>query len=73
MDLATQLELLLDVSEHGTFAKAADRNHIDRSALSKQIKKLEDSLGLRLLNRSTRSLSLTNAGEEMVQDRKSVV
>ncbi|UTT86902.1 LysR family transcriptional regulator [Vibrio pelagius] len=72
MDLATQLELLLDVSEHGTFAKAADRNHIDRSALSKQIKKLEDSLGLRLLNRSTRSLSLTNAGEEMVQQAKKV-
>ncbi|MDK9738253.1 LysR family transcriptional regulator [Vibrio sp. D404a] len=72
MDLATQLELLLDVSEHGTFAKAADRNHIDRSALSKQIKKLEDSLGLRLLNRSTRSLSLTNAGEEMVQQARKV-
>lgn len=29
MDLATQLELLLDVAEFGTFAKAADRNHID--------------------------------------------
>ena len=45
MDLATQLELLLDVSEHGTFAKAADRNHIDRSALSKQIKKSAISIG----------------------------
>lgn len=72
MDLATQLELLLDVSEHGTFAKAADRNHVDRSALSKQIKKLEETLGLRLLNRSTRSLSLTNAGEEMVQQARKV-
>ena len=72
MDLASQLELLLDVSEYGTFAKAADRNHIDRSALSKQIKKLEDELGLRLLNRSTRSLSLTNAGVEMVAQAKKV-
>lgn len=72
MDLATQLELLLDVAEYGTFAKAADRNHIDRSALSKQIKKLEDNLGLRLLNRSTRSLSLTQAGVEMVAQAKKV-
>ncbi len=72
MDLATQLELLLDVAEFGTFAKAADRNHIDRSALSKQIKRLEDDLGLRLLNRSTRSLSLTSAGTEMVKQAKKV-
>ncbi|MET2846807.1 LysR family transcriptional regulator [Vibrio owensii] len=72
MDLATQLELLLDVAEFGTFAKAADRNHIDRSALSKQIKRLEDDLGLRLLNRSTRSLSLTSAGAEMVKQAKKV-
>lgn len=71
MDFSNRLELLLDVVECGSFAKAADRRNIDRSVLSKQIKKLEESLGVRLLNRSTRSLSLTNAGQEMVyQSRK---
>jgi len=72
MDLATRLELLLEVSEHGSFAKAADARGLDRSVLSKQIKKLEDSLGLRLLNRSTRALSLTNAGVEIVKQAQKV-
>lgn len=72
MDIANRLELFLDVVESGSFAKAADRRHIDRSVLSKQIKKLEAILGVRLLNRSTRSLSLTPAGKEIVEQAKSM-
>ncbi len=72
MDIATRLELLLEVSEHGSFAKAADARNIDRSVLSKQIKNLEETLGLRLLNRSTRSLSLTTAGFEIVKQAEKV-
>lgn len=72
MDIATRLELLLEVSEHGSFAKAADARNIDRSVLSKQIKNLEGTLGLRLLNRSTRSLSLTTAGYEIVKQAEKV-
>ncbi len=67
MDLASRLIMLLEVHQHGSFAKAADTRGIDRSVLSKQIKKLEDSLGLRLLNRSTRSIALTPAGIEIVK------
>ncbi len=67
MDLASRLIMLLEVHQHGSFAKAADARGIDRSVLSKQIKKLEDSLGLRLLNRSTRSIALTPAGIEIVK------
>jgi len=67
MDLASRLVMLLEVHQHGSFAKAADTRGIDRSVLSKQIKKLEDSLGLRLLNRSTRSIALTPAGIEIVK------
>lgn len=72
MDLATRLEMLLEIHQHGSFAKAADARGIDRSVLSKQIKKLEDSLGLRLLNRSTRSLSLTLAGTEIVKQAQKI-
>lgn len=72
MDLASRLELLLEVSQQGSFAQAADKRGIDRSVLSKQIRKLEESLGVRLLNRSTRSLSLTPAGEEIVKQAQHV-
>lgn len=67
MDMATRLDLFMDVVQHGSFAKAADIRNLDRSVLSKQIKALEDDLGIRLLNRSTRSLSLTDAGADILK------
>lgn len=70
MDFANRLEMLLEVSESGSFAKAAERLHMDRSVLSKQIKKLEETLGVRLLNRSTRSLALTSAGQDIVHQAR---
>ena len=70
MDFASRLNMLLEVVECGSFTKAADRIHIDRSSLSKQIKKLESTLGVRLLNRSTRSIALTCAGREIVNQAK---
>lgn len=72
MDMATRLDLFLDVVKHGSFAKAADLRNLDRSVLSKQIKTLEEDLGIRLLNRSTRSLSLTNAGTEILKQAESM-
>lgn len=72
MDMATRLDLFLDVVKHGSFAKAADLRNLDRSVLSKQIKILEDDLGIWLLNRSTRSLSLTNAGAEILKQAQSM-
>lgn len=59
--------MLLEVVEQGSFSKAAELRNIDRSAFSKQINKLEEDLGVRLLNRTTRSFSLTAAGAEMVK------
>ena len=72
MDMATRLDLFLDVVRQGSFTKAAELRLIDRSALSKQIKLLESELGIRLLNRSTRSLSLTEAGKEVLKQAESV-
>lgn len=72
MGMSTRLALFLDVVQHGSFAKAAGMRNIDRSALSKQIKILEDELGVRLLNRSTRSISLTDAGKEILKQAETV-
>ncbi|MEZ9717279.1 LysR family transcriptional regulator [Vibrio cyclitrophicus] len=72
MDIATRLDLFVDVVKQGSYTKAADLRHMDRSSLSKQIKVLEDELGIRLLNRSTRSLSLTEAGKEVLKQAESV-
>lgn len=67
MDTTSRLLLLLEVVERGSFAKAALSRNIDRSVISKQVGRLEEDLGVRLLNRTTRSFSLTAAGAEMVK------
>lgn len=55
------------VVESGSFAEAARRMNISRSAVSKAVSKLEKSLGAQLLNRSTRHLSLTEAGTVLAE------
>ncbi len=72
MDFSSRLLLLLDVVELGSFIKVAEQKNVDRSVISKQISRLEDELGVRLLNRTTRSLSLTAAGNEMINQAKSL-
>src|SRR3954452_2058680 len=51
------------VAEHRGFTAAAAELEISPSALSQAIRQLETRLGVRLLNRTTRSVSLTEAGE----------
>lgn len=65
MDNASRLILFADVIDCGSFSKAASRREVNRSMVSKQISQLEDHLGVRLLNRTTRSLSLTDAGRSI--------
>ena len=70
MNNPNDLLLFLDVVETGSFQAAANLNYIDRSAVSRRIRQLECSLGTRLLQRSTRSQSLTAAGQEIVRKAK---
>lgn len=65
--LNKNLLLLVDIVHLGSFIAAANHNNMDASQLSKHIKQLEKQLNLRLINRSTRALSLTEAGEEIYQ------
>lgn len=62
MDIATQMVLFAKVVDAGSFSAAArDLGHTP-SSVSRQIAQLEDRLGVRLLNRSTRGFSLTEEG-----------
>lgn len=69
--LLRQMEYLQAVVENGNFYLAAEQCHVSQSAISQQIKKLEDELGVQLLERHNRTFSLTPAGEHFY--RKSLV
>jgi len=62
------LPLFLAVAEERNFRAAADRLGVTRSAVSQGIKRLEDAVGLALVMRTTRSVSLTEAGERLRED-----
>jgi len=56
------LKAFMAVVEHGSFTKAASESFVSQPSLSKSIKKLEETLRVELLNRSTRHVELTDAG-----------
>lgn len=64
MDRYAALQLFLRVVEDGSFAAAASHGGISRAQASKLIRALEDDLGVRLIQRTTRKLSLTEAGTQ---------
>ncbi|MBW8183538.1 LysR family transcriptional regulator [Shewanella nanhaiensis] len=63
MDTFSAIPVFVAVIESGSFSQAASRLGISKSAVSKRIRQLEDKLGVQLLHRTTRQLSLTEAGE----------
>lgn len=62
MDTLTSMRVFANVVEAGSFSGAADRLDMSRAMASKYVINLEDHLGTRLLNRTTRRLSLTESG-----------
>jgi DNA-binding transcriptional LysR family regulator len=62
MDPLDGIAAFARVVESGSFSAAAGRLKISKSAVSAHVQRLEDRLGVRLLNRSTRRLSVTEAG-----------
>ncbi|MBR4454812.1 MAG: LysR family transcriptional regulator [Solobacterium sp.] len=61
--LLRQIEYFLAIVNNGSFSEAAEECHISQSAVSQQIKALEEELGVPLLLRHNRTFSLTPAGE----------
>lgn len=65
MDLR-QLRYLVALAEEGSFTRAAESVHIAQPAISQQIRRLEEELGIVLVERTTRRVTLTEAGELLV-------
>lgn len=59
-----QVQAFLAVTEQGTFTKAAERLHMAQPALSQLVRDLERELGIRVLDRTTRRVELTEGGRE---------
>ena len=57
------LQYLVAIAEYGSYTRAAEALHVSQPTLSQQIKQLEESLQSPLLDRSGRTVQLTNAGE----------
>lgn len=67
MDL-NAVKLFVQAAEAGSISEAARRTGIPLPTLSRQLRKLEDDLGMRLLERGPRGLALTPAGNQLIAD-----
>ena len=68
-----QLECFVAVAEELHFRRAGERLGLSQSALSERVSALEQDLGARLFFRTTRQVSLTQAGSEFVVDAKRIL
>ena len=68
-----QLRHFIAIVEHGSFSKAAKAVAISQPALTRSIKQLEERLGVLLFNRSTRSVTPTQAGTRLYKRGKLIV
>jgi LysR family cyn operon transcriptional activator len=64
--LLRHLRYLLAVADHGGFTRAAEVLHVSQPTLSQQIRQLEESLGVSLFDRTSRTVKPTDAGEAYI-------
>nr|QLH55551.1 LysR family transcriptional regulator [Myxococcus virescens] len=67
------LHLFVQAAESGGFAAAARRLGIPKSTVSKRVAELEDGLGARLIQRTSRSFTLTDVGRDFLDHARAVV
>ncbi len=73
MDRFAALSAFVAVVEQGGFAPAARRLGVAPSSLTRQLNALEEHLGARLMNRSTRSVTLTEEGTQYYEDARRIL
>jgi DNA-binding MarR family transcriptional regulator len=61
------------VAAHGSFSRAANHLHLTQPALSRQVKSLEDEIGVALVVRGHNTISLTSAGEDFYEEAKDIL
>ncbi len=67
MDQFKEIESFVAVAQQGSFVKAADRLGLSKAMVSRHVSELEARLGVRLIQRSTRRLALSEVGAEYLQ------
>lgn len=73
MDRVGDIEVFVEVAEQGSFAAAARRLNRSATAVTRAVADLEARLGVRLLNRTTRAVSLTDAGQRFLGGARRVL
>jgi len=73
MSRKDEMQTFVEVARTGALAEAARKLNLSAPTVTKQITSLEDRLGIRLLNRTTRKVTLTEAGERFYQSCASIL
>jgi LysR family hydrogen peroxide-inducible transcriptional activator len=68
-----QLKYFCAIADTGSFTRAAQKTHVSQPSLSQQIRKLEDELGARLLDRLGRTVQLTELGRSFLPRARAVL
>lgn len=71
MDRLTAAKVFIDVAHSSSFTATSDKLNMSRPMVTRYIETMEDWLGVRLLHRTTRKISLTTAGEESLKEIES--
>jgi LysR family hydrogen peroxide-inducible transcriptional activator len=69
----TQLQYLIAVAEHQNFTIAAEKSFVTQPTLSMQISKLEEELNVKIFDRGTKPIKLTEVGTKIVEQARKVV
>lgn len=73
MDRLHELEVFVAVADAGSFAKAGTRLRLSPPAVTRAVSALEDRLGARVFNRTTRSLTITEVGQRFLDSARRVL
>ena len=73
MDKLHELEVFVAVADAGSFTKAGTRLRLSPPAVTRAISALEDRLGARVFNRTTRSLTITDVGQRFLENARRIL